>query len=384
MKTFTISPFTNPSGNTVYRVQGTLNGKRIRENHPDQSTALTAKQNYERQAANLAPLPAITTRLTASEAQEAEAAFHRLKGETLTLTKAVDYALKNYSASVKTITVQAAYNAFVQSKHQENARPDTIRNLTRLSRFVSMLGDLQVNEVQADALRPFIFDKGSKLNQRNQHAMFTNFFNWCVMNKYAAVSPMDTIGAIKIDRKRPEILTMRQVYSLVRAARDYKDGVCLPYVILGLFCAIRPKEISRVTWDNVNLHTNTVSVDGKLRAMRTVSISLNAMRWLEIEANEFGDHKPLFPANWRKDFAAVRKLAGITTWPQDVMRHTGITHHFALHQDEGKTARWAGNSPDVIHGYYKGRVNDPKDTTDFWAITPESLNNITTLNQQVA
>jgi len=56
-------------------------------------------------------------------------------------------------------------------------------------------------------------------------------------------------------------------------------------------------------------------------------------------------------------------------WTADVMRHTGISHHLALHQHEGKTATWAGNSPDVIQRHYKGLVNK-NDAKAFWAIVP--------------
>jgi hypothetical protein len=53
------------------------------------------------------------------------------------------------------------------------------------------------------------------------------------------------------------------------------------------------------------------------------------------------------------------------------MRHTGISHHLAQHQHEGKTATWAGNSPDVIQKHYKGLVK-AKDAKEFWAIAPKA------------
>jgi integrase len=382
MNTFKIKPFQNPSGTTVFRVVGTLNGKHIRENHKTQVEAITAKQGYEREANNLTPLPAVTTRLTADQAAEAEAAFHRLNGGPLTMTKAIDFALKNYAPSAKPVTVTFAVQAFLQAKRRENVRPDTLRNLDgRLQSLMKTHGGDIVGELQPDTLKPFIFGKGSMLNQRNNHLVFTNFFNWCQRNKYVAVSPLENIGSITIDREQPEILTLPQVRALVHAASAYKGGVCLPYVVAGLFCGIRPKEISRIKWDDVNLKTNTVSVSGKLRGRRMVDIPQNASAFLLTHAIR---KTPFVGSNWRKDFDKVKTLAGLTSWPQDVMRHTAITHHFAQHHHEGKTASWAGNSPDVIHRYYKGLINDPQDTVDFWAITPESLDNITTLNTKAA
>src|SRR5712672_815673 len=93
---FRIIPYVNPkSGNQSLRVTGTLNGKQVRQNAKDMTAAVTIKQNLERQALNMTPLPSVTTRLTLAQASEAEAAFHRLTGSPLSLTKAVDFALSN-------------------------------------------------------------------------------------------------------------------------------------------------------------------------------------------------------------------------------------------------------------------------------------------------
>ena len=44
---FKITPFSNPSGITVYRLSGTLNGKRIRENYPPRPEAVAKRQEYD-------------------------------------------------------------------------------------------------------------------------------------------------------------------------------------------------------------------------------------------------------------------------------------------------------------------------------------------------
>jgi hypothetical protein len=62
-------------------------------------------------------------------------------------------------------------------------------------------------------------------------------------------------------------------------------------------------------------------------------------------------------------------MPDLKPWTADVMRHTGISNHLAEHQHEGKTATWAGNSPDVIQRHYKGLVSR-KDAKAFWAIAP--------------
>ncbi len=63
------------------------------------------------------------------------------------------------------------------------------------------------------------------------------------------------------------------------------------------------------------------------------------------------------------------KWAHLKPWPQDVLRHTGISCHYRLHEDEGKTASWAGNSPEMIHAHYRALVS-AKDAAALFEILP--------------
>lgn len=392
---FLIRPFFNPSGKKVFRVTGWLNGKRIRENHSSEQHAVTAKQDYERAALNMAPLPAITTRLTADQAAEAEACFQRIAGRPFTLTQAIDYTLLNFSPAQKTITVGAALDIFIKSKKDGNRRDNTIRSLeNRLKAFKKDFNNRLISDIQSDALRPLIFRKeSSAVNQDNDYRALTNFFNWAMKQKYCDKSPMVNIDKIRLDRNEPQILSLNEVRALIYATQTYKSGILMPYVTLALFCAIRPTEISRLTWDDIDLEDKAVTINAKIakmRGRRIVAISDNAVEFLLTHHSE---KTPLVGTNWRKDFDAVKLAAGfgsqdkehndhilanchckecypLKPWTPDVLRHTGISHHLALHEHEGKTAAWAGNSPDVIQRHYKGLVKQ-KESADFWEIRPQ-------------
>jgi hypothetical protein len=96
--------------------------------------------------------------------------------------------------------------------------------------------------------------------------------------------------------------------------------------------------------------------------------------------------------NWRKDFDAVKLAAGfgnpdlkpagdeteeakqrrkaLKPWTSDILLHTGISNHLACFQNEGKTAAWAGNSPDIIQRHYKGLIKEA-DAREFWKLAPK-------------
>src|SRR4029077_1148417 len=84
--------------------------------------------------------------------------------------------------------------------------------------------------------------------------------------------------------------------------------------------------------------------------------------------------------DFKRSWDAVKHAAGFNgkdtattrVWVSDYMRHTGISMHLVKHENEGKTASWAGNSPDIIHKHYKGLVK-AKDCAEFWSISPENL-----------
>jgi hypothetical protein len=59
-------------------------------------------------------------------------------------------------------------------------------------------------------------------------------------------------------------------------------------------------------------------------------------------------------------------------WHPDLIRHTSLTYHYGMSQDESKTAAWAGNSPDVFHRHYKGLVTSEKAQL-YWAIAPDII-----------
>ena len=101
-----ISEFTNPSGEIVFRVDGYLDGKRIRKNFPTRAEAVAEKQVLDLsvvQAEN--GMHVAATRLTDEQLHEAEAAFHSLAGRTRSLTFYLNYALTNYRDPAKDMSV---------------------------------------------------------------------------------------------------------------------------------------------------------------------------------------------------------------------------------------------------------------------------------------
>jgi integrase len=335
--------------------------------------------------------------LTPAQVNEAELAFSEL-GER-PLLAAVRYYIENYREPVKVVKVKDAFAEFIATKRQNNCRPDSIENYERKNAFLLRAhGDRNVSDIQPEHLKEIIFHSDySPVYQNNLRRGMGVFFNWCHEQGYCKGSPMAQIEPVKFEREEPEVLPLSDVRALLKAASEYKDGVVLPYVAISLFAGVRPKELARLSWDSVNLPQKTITIKGKgakMRARRIVEMSPNLVAWLKPFALA---KAPFVGKNWRRDFDTVKAMAGyggralerdggeenavmkeLKPWTIDVMRHSAISHHLAFHQHEGKTATWAGNSPDIVQKHYRSLV-DPKDAKAYWSIKPADQKNIVSI-----
>jgi integrase len=394
---FRIVEFTNPSGEVVYRVAGTKpDGGRVRENWRTYAEAVGRKGELDIEAANIKST--ITTRLKPtrlfdSQIKEAEQAFDRLKGQSL--LSAVDYFLRNYREPVRRKLMADALAEFLAAKERENVRPRTLDNLrVRVSGFATEHADKLVSDILADYVRDFVFRGGrNPVSANNDRRALSSFFSWCQDRDYCGVNPCAKVRPAKADQGEPEVLTPDEASRVLHVTQHFKEGRLLPYITLALFAGVRPTELARLTWNDVDTSERTITITGKaakLRQRRVVELPENAVEWLRPLA---AVHAPICPANFRRDFDAVKVLSGfgngttlarlrrgeregvntskpLREWTPDVLRHTAISYHLAKYQHEGKTATWAGNSPTIVQRHYKGVVT-PKDAEAFWNLYPD-------------
>ena len=362
-----------------------MNGERIRQNYSSHAEAVARMQELEIQSANLqAAARPVVTRLTPEQASEAEAAYAQLGNRSM--LAAVKFYLDNYREPLKAISVTDAFAQFIADKERQNCRPDSIRSLRlKNALLLARHGRKPVGELLPEQAKEIIFRPGlSPVSQDNVRRALGCFLNWCVEQGFAKESPLAKIKAVKTEREEPQIMPLADVRKMLAAAAQHKDGLLLPFVAISLFAAVRPKELARLSWDDVDLTQNLITIQGKnakMRERRNIEISDNLVAWLKSFALA---RQPFVGQNWRRDFDAVKTTAGYggrsgqgqaaqeaKPWVPDIMRHTAISMHLAMHQHEGKTASWAGNSPDIIQRHYRGLVT-PADAKAFWTITPEN------------
>jgi integrase len=382
---FRIIEFTNPSGGIAYRLTGwTMDGLRVRKNYKTHGEAVAEKQALEVEAANLSTAgQTVFTRLTpeqVSDAEQGRAMLKQFGHENVSFVALADFFHRNYRDPLKRISTSKAIDLFVTEKKSANRRRRYVKDLEQELGYLNKdHSEKPIHELQKDDLAKVIAssDRGPE-RQNNIRKDYRTFFNWCLAHGYVQSNPAELIPVKTVERGEIAVLPVKTIRAILDTAAKYKKGKLVPYISLAAFCAIRPDELARLSWDQIDLKEKQVTVTAsaaKKRGRRVVDISENCIAWLSPFAK---DKPPIKGVNWRKDFDWIKarigfgnpermpqgrggkdkeKWAHLKPWPQDVLRHTGISCHYRLHGDEAKTASWAGNSPDMIHAHYRALIS---------------------------
>jgi integrase len=385
---FKLQTFTNRGGSESWRVTGMKrDGTRVRENHADLKFAECRKVELTTEWLARETDTAIrATKLTDTQLRMAEAAYLRLDADH-ELMLAVEHWLKHgrQNAVAESPRLDEAVEAFKQwLDSTPTLRDRTKANLRlRVNVFANSIGNLRVSDVTPETIESFLEKRNTSPRSKiNDRLAVSRFFRFCVERprRWATTNPCRDVRVEKSgDTAAPAVLTVSECKKLLRAAEHHRKGRLAPYVALCLFGGLRPFEASRLAWEQVNLKDREIRLEAnqtKTKRGRVLTIDNTLAAWLEAHKG-----KPIFPANWRKDFDKLKATAGydgragddgtkLKPWPEDVLRHTAISHYFRHTGSYGRTAEQFGNSEAIIKRHYQGRVSS-EDTKAFYALLPK-------------
>jgi integrase len=219
--------------------------------------------------------------------------------------------------------------------------------------------------------------KGASASVHNAFLRYIRaVFNFGIRRGWCVENPVKRIEMHSL-RMRKEILTNPQVTELLKAVCE-RDFELLPYHVLCIFAGIRPKEVERLTWSNVNMEERHIEVPdekSKTGIRRIVEMEPLLVRWLDYYIKSHGNIQDgVTPtSNLRKRLRAVRRTAGIDRWPQDAPRRTFASCWLAVHSDMNRLNNLMGHtSPHMLWRHYNKAVTQ-KQAKAFWQIEPPSI-----------
>ena len=203
------------------------------------------------------------------------------------------------------------------------------------------------------------------------------FFNWC---QRPPQSLLDTVpieaSTMFADTKHTEIaiITPDEVTRLLATCIQI-DPEFLGYYALALFAGIRPTdELMKLQWQHVFAGGNgqiyipaEVSKTGR---DRYIPIEETLSDWLRyIAPPQIGQITPSRNHVVRR--RNVQRAAGISPWPQDVMRHSYASYWMTIHRDEDRCRDAMGHSTkDMLVRHYRKHTTEVA-ARAFWAVKPE-------------
>ena len=106
----------------------------------------------------------------------------------------------------------------------------------------------------------------------------------------------------------------------------------LAWLVLGLFAGVRPNELDRLKWGDLDLDAGLLRFDAaasKVRQRRIVHLEPAAREWLSV-AKMVKAEVPLPHVTRRRYLRALRNELGFEDSPKDVLRQTAASTHPAF------------------------------------------------------
>ncbi len=208
-------------------------------------------------------------------------------------------------------------------------------------------------------------------------------FNRAVREDWASENPCDRIERRNTGRHEIRFLSVEQSKKVIQSCRNFrKDKTkpefmrkdardCLPAICVMLFAGVRPKEMERLEWSDIDMEDRTIRISNlkaKTDRSRHFEMPDPLPKWLA--TIPVGERQgAIVPASWGHKWKAIRRHAGFSEIP-DALRKTFVTHHLAAFGDVNATRAIIGHEVgDVLFSHYRGAVSK-KQGLAFFEILP--------------
>lgn len=222
--------------------------------------------------------------------------------------------------------LQASLNA---RKHR---RPSTLADLrsytTRILKF-SRWEERDIRSISCRECRNLLnthFGKSAHIFGKARtvlHSIFSHAQRqgWCEHN------PVDGIDTRPLYEEKIRALTLKEIRALMEAADTENLRDMDAALRLMLWCGVRPGEMQRLKWRDIDRRENCVYIDSnasKTGGTRAIPLRGAARK---LRRMQFPPEERIAPRNWLRQWARLRRRAGLQHWQRDALRHTFASFH---------------------------------------------------------
>jgi integrase len=294
----------------------------------------------------------------------------RLTPHRKTLRDAVDDYLSKLEASARSCTVKQLCQMLIETRIADGISYHYEKDLkSRLGRFAGDLGHQTVSNVTVADIDEWLRSLQSKAklsaeSRNNFRRVLRTLFSFAAARGYCRENPVVKTAKAKPVSKPPEILTVKELKSLLKCA----PRRLIPSIAIGAFAGLRPAEIQRLDWQDIRLDRGFIEVaasKSKTARRRLVTILPNLKEWLKPHVRPKG---PVDPPNRRNLREAAQRKAAIRRWPKNGFRHSFASYHLAKFQDAAALALQMGHTTTgMLFAHYR-EVVTPDAAESYWRI----------------
>lgn len=237
----------------------------------------------------------------------------------------------------RTVSFEKAVEAALEARRDRRTRTVyDFRYFTR--RFMKRCPGLarrRVRSITPQECAGYIEQAFDTPRQRQKaRLILSGVFGTAVKRGWCDANPVARVEAPRVVEKPVPILTPQEIEQITTTAKTYQSGSCAAAVGMMLYAGIRPHEVARLTWEQVDLQERAIYImprHSKTGGARRVTIHKPLLRILR--AHKRADGEKICPANWLYHWRELRRAAGWDSparrWLQDALRHTFASYHLS-------------------------------------------------------
>ncbi len=386
----------NPSGTIVWQLD-TGEGKGGRKTYRTEALAKAAMKT----AQNRRDRHGIMAEdISPAEMAEIVTVRNRLKGMGATLTEVAEFFAAHGKRLQEPLSLVELARRFRLNREQQGLSGVYVKQLrVSLGSLGKMFPQVQAHELTPRDVQAWIKSGTWEPKTRSNYlGDVSAMYEWAMLPTQGHARMNPCVGVQRDPKKRrgtTAALTVAQAEQMLRAALKQKRWRILAYLTLGLFGGLRPEEAAYqgLTWADIHLDERTVRLSEevvKTGPGRVVDLTEHAVAWLRL-IPEVLCTGPMVPStSWVNEWTVFRYRLGWRVmsdktrvrrcmpdveavhgeWPNDVIRHTFASMHYAHHQNEAALQVQMGHrSAKMLHEHYRA-VRTRQEAAAFWALCP--------------
>jgi integrase len=286
----------------------------------------------------------------------------------LTVADAIRFTLEHYRREKKSVFIPDAIKHLVETKMRAGKSPQYGKDLSnRLRRLADAFPSHTLAQITTADLDGFLSGLPVAPGTVNTFRRdIRTLWSFSEKRGWSESKTAKNTEAASVVDSTPGVLTPSQVAELMGASHD---DVLAAYHAISFFAGLRVAEIKKLDWRNVDFESGHIEVtasNSKTRSRRLVPILDTLRAWIQPIAKTSG---PVVSKELRTLHENAREAAGITTWPENCMRHSFVSYRLADTGNAAQTALEAGHDQAILFRHYRELVK-PKEAARYWSIRP--------------